>query len=283
MLKSNPLFEEMERRERMEGGARQSGGVGVQEEGDSRKGVLFVNPSAVEETGEGGREDEKKEQVEEVGKKQEEEEVEEEEEDEREEEDEVEEEEDDDFILEPPEDFSQSSVEREDETGLVVPTNAASSSPYAAESHYTSIDNFDPDSQGSQESLEEHPPTDPDPTPFSHHLQGGRHIMHHGGGGNTGARGGGALNGERAQKTGSVASYYSEREIQAVAAATARDNEIDEEEFDDEIDSRYRRPTGRIPGTKRVPSWGRSDQRSALEEDDLPSVVYEDDVAALIW
>lgn len=276
MLKSNPLFEEMERRE---GGARQSG---VQEEGDSRKGVLFVNPSAVEEMGEGGRDDEKKEQVEEVEKKREEEEVEEEEEDESEEEDEVEEEEEDDFILEPPEDFSQSSVEREDETGLVVPTNTASS-PYAAESHYTSIDDFDPDSQGSQESLEEHPPTDPDPTPFSHHLQGGCHIMHHGGGGNTGARGGGVLNGERSRKNGSVASYYSEREIQTVAAATARDNEIDEEEFDDEIDSRYRRPTGRIPGMKRVPSWGRSDQRSALEEDDLPSVVYEDDVAALIW
>lgn len=277
MLKSNPLFEEMERRERVEGEARQSGRGTIQEEDDSSKGVLFVNASAVEEAGEGGRENKEEEEVEEVGRKREEGEK-------QEEEEEVEEEEeDDDFILEPPEDFSQSSVEREDETGLVMPTTAASSSPYAAESLYTSIDDFDPDSQGSQESLEEHTLTDPDPKPFSRHLQGERHVLHHEGGGSTGAGGGGALNGERARKNESVAAYYSEREVQAMAAATVRDNELDEEDFDDEIDSRYRRPTGQIPGTRRVPSWGRSDQRSALEEDDLPSVVYEDDVAALIW
>ena len=159
MLKWNPLFEEMERKQREKENkagltgererASQDQGGGLQEEGDPREGVLFVNRSAKEK-----EEEEEEEEEEERGEEgeggEEEGEVqvmEAEEEGEWEEEDE----EDDNFILEPPEDFSQSSMEREDETGLISPTNQAPShTPYdPTESHYTSIDDFDPSTEES--------------------------------------------------------------------------------------------------------------------------------------
>ena len=59
-----------------------------------------------------------------------------------------------------------------------------------------------------------------------------------------------------------------------------------EPNFDEDIDSRYRRPTSRIATLlKRAPSWGRSGKGGGggAAEDDIPNVVYDDEVSALIW
>ena len=56
-------------------------------------------------------------------------------------------------------------------------------------------------------------------------------------------------------------------------------------EEEDNLDSRYRRPTGRITALlRRAPSWGRSGKDGGTAgDDDIPNVVYDDEVSALIW
>ena len=286
VLEVNPLFEEMEQLEKeneatitgVEERAPQRGRL--QEGGDSVEGVLFVNHSAEEE-------DEEDEEVEGgeregVGRM-----------DivdaEAEEDGWVEDE--DDFILEPPEDFSQISVERED-----LHTNAASHPSYdPSESHYTSIDDFDA-------SVEE-PPQEPAPEeqwradsftiPMASHAYAATHI-------NVDTRETRKQwNGSRSsasRKTGDDFSVpplsyrsvrgHSAKEAAAVGKKGGKKTELAgtyEPDFDN-LDSRYRRPTSRISGLlKRAPSWGRSGKNGTSGDDDIPNVVYDDEVSALIW
>ena len=338
MLKSNPLLEEIKKQEKREKrkrenresveeeDGRESVLAGVESEHDPKKGVLLVNPSFREETKMegGGREGgasrrgierEEKGEVERRGEERE----------ELEEEEEEEEEWKDDFILEPPENFSQPSVEVQDATGLLPPPDLVPSLPPnltpplssnvppfthsltpVGEKYYTSLDDY---SIGSQDSMifdaaeeedeeeEEEEEEEADglydremSPPVSYHqsghgLQSGRDLMWDERA--TRINGGGALNGVKEQEE-LLASFPSEVKARSLAHAhntgVFRRDEEEEQDFDDEDDLMYRRPTSRIPGMRHVPSWGHSDRSGTPEgQDDLPPVVYEDDVAALIW
>ena len=332
MLKSNPLFKEIERQEKEEerGRRKRENREGVEEDGeevgrervfagveseqDLKEGVLLLNPSVREETrmegggreggvSRGGIEREEERQVERRGG-------------EREEEEE-EEEWKDDFFLEPPEDFSQSSIEVQDATGLLpppdlvpsLPLNFTLSSPTLSsnlpplthslpplgETHYTSLDDYSIGSQDSTilDAAEEEEEGEEEGDGLYDRETSPPVSYHHSGRGltwdekATRINVGGALNGVKEQEE-LPARFPSEVEAHSLAhthnTGAFRQDEEEEEDFDDDDDSMYRRPTSRIPGMKRIPSWGRSDRSGDPGgQDDLPQVVYGDDVAALIW
>lgn len=277
MLKANPLFEEVEQQEKgneviISGGSHR----GLQVEDDPNKGVLFVNRSAEEEVARvAGMEEVERQGME--GEFGEEAVMEAEEEDE-----------DDDFILEPPEEFSQSSVERDDE-GTHISTeirNSASYPPYdPSQSSYTSIDDFDPSIEKSlqQPSSDEQQRTDRFTSSKTSHAPITAHMMDVDPR-DTRKQRKATSSSKRVREdpsAGKVSQLCYSQKMTPVEKEVEQEGskmEIDEPDFED---SRYRRPTSRISGLlKRAPSWGRS---STSGDDDMPNVVYNDEVSALIW
>ena len=188
---------------------------------------------------------------------------------------------DEDFILEPPIDFSQPGVEDEE-----FPQGGSHDLYNPDDSQCTSIDDFEPIPQ-----LPPSPKPSPKPSIKTHHT-------HTGGGFSTAPalasesdkqkkkkKDGSRRRDRRRDKRGDgtqaspLLTYHTPREHTARETGRGRGwNEREEEE-----DALYRRPTGDISSAllKRAPSWGRSGKGET--EGDLPNVVYDDEVAALIW
>ena len=267
---TNPLFANME--------AISHADEDVKEEDDVKEGMLFVNRSAKEEDemerfGDRGKEAE-------TGNAWE------------------DDEEDDDFILEPPEDFSQTSMDKDSPSlplaGIVDPHDLYNPS----ESQCTSIDDFEPSFElppSPEPSPEEVQRSIPAQAPLHTHrddtagLHNNRHKKRKK---RRGDNDHGRMNSDRMLPP--LMSYQDQTEITGKNVSTAeniggagREMEIErgwnEPDFADD-DSRYRRPTSRIKALlKRAPSWGRSGKEDGTGEDDIPNVVYDDDVSALIW
>lgn len=196
---------------------------------------------------------------------------------------------DEDFILEPPIDFSQPGAEDND-----LPPDLYNPD----ESQCTSIDDFEP--------VPELPPS-PKTSPKGQRRNGSsttsRGASAHNlsstasergdskrkkkkkkrEGGQKGRRG---VRGDGTQAASPLLTYHTQRETQPQLPDSVGGS-WNEPEFDNDgeegEDSRYRRPTGQISKAllKRAPSWSRSGASEG--EDELPGVVYDDDISALIW
>lgn len=272
ILKTNRLFEEMEREKENEAVITGAPHGGLQVEEDPKEGVLFVNRLAEEE---GEKVEVERQEMEggggwkteaEGGGFGEENVM------------EAEEEDDDDFILEPPEEFSQSSMERDDEAAPY-PTY------HPSQSSYTSIDDFEPNVETSsqQPSSNDHHRVNGVTPPQTSHA----HITAHSNMMDIDTREQRkAVNSSKKLGKASSGDKFSHSKMAPVQKSVVeqeerkmRSDEIDEPDFDD--NSQYRRPTSRISGLlKRAPSWGRS---STSGDDDMPNVVYDDEVSALLW
>ena len=197
---------------------------------------------------------------------------------------------DEDFILEPPIDFSQPGAEDID-----LPPDLYNPD----ESQCTSIDDFEPVPE---------PPPSPKTSPKGQRRNGSSTTSRRGSahnlsstasergnskskkkkkkkreGGEKGRRG---VRGDGTQVASPLLTYHTQRETQPQLPDSVGGS-WNEPEFDNDgeegEDSRYRRPTGQISKAllKRAPSWSRSGASEG--EDELPGVVYDDDISALIW
>ena len=291
MVKVNPLFEEMEQQLERDNGAViagvPQGGGRVREEGDTEEGVLLVNRLA--EKGEEGEEMERGREGEGGGKGS----------GEREGSVEAKEEDEwvEDFILEPPEDFSQLSMDQDvEETNFFSPANTTSHKLHKpTESQFTSsVAAFEPKYPSKEPSLEEQQRTDSFTAQQSHshtttHSNGAakRRRKHR----KTGSRSGNTSRKTRGDLVGQLPppTRHSRGELpgettSSLAAGAERSEGTtgwDEPHFQDDLDSRYRPPTSRISALlKRAPSWGRS---GTTGDDEMPDVVLDDEVSKLIW
>ena len=154
-----------------------------------------------------------------------------------------------DFILEPPEDFSQHSIGHDDETGFTSPANTNTYKPHGpSKSRFTASDDFGGFEQPSLPEL--------------------------------------SAEERRASSSLPAAQTHPETHHVHMAAEDTLDG-WNEPDFDDvDLDSQYRQPTSRVTALlKRAPSWGRSEREGGAGggDDDIPNVVYDDEVSALIW
>ena len=194
--------------------------------------------------------------------------------------------EDEDFILEPPIDFSQPGMEEEEDDDL--PQDLYN----PRESLCTSIDDFEPI-------------LEPPPSPKTQQTRADSYTaesvsdVSSTGRGRVdskskkkqrkkeGKRGRREKRGDGTQES-PLLTYHTRRDIPPRVMDEGGGGEVregwNETDFqDEEEDSRYRKPTGRMAKAllKRAPSWSRSGTTEG--DDNPPNVVYDDDVSALIW
>ena len=193
---------------------------------------------------------------------------------------------DEDFILDPPIDFSQPGVEDDDD----FPQGDAYDQYNPNESQCTSIDDFEPiphlPAPSPRLSLRTHTPEASSRAVVSpadgevregHKRVDSKHKKKKKKGAHEPRREKKKERGDGTQAS-QLLTYHSWGDIEP----HEREG-WGEQDFEEGEDFRYRRPTGQISSAllKRAPSWGRSGKRET--EDDMPNVVYNDEIAALIW